>query len=43
MTKSELKKTGKSIMADAKKIQKKYPSKSWRDCVSMAGKKYKGK
>lgn len=41
MNKMELKKAGKSIMAEAKKIQKKYPKKSWRDCVSMAGKKYK--
>ena len=43
MTKAKLASTGKQIMAIAKKIRKKNPSKKWTDCVKAAGKEYKKK
>jgi hypothetical protein len=43
MTKTQLKATGRAIMAKAKAIRKAKPSKKWRDCVSEAAKTIKKK
>ena len=34
---------GKKIMAEAKKIRKKYPAKKWTTCVKESAKKVKRK
>lgn len=41
MTKTQLKATGKAIMAKAKAIREKSPRKAWRQCVSEAAKSMK--